>query len=485
MRVRYLVGLVVLAMLVAAGCQQAKRYSYKKSSEHTSGTATESPTPPTAEPPEIEPILLWTPQPPVLPGPPVPLDFVSEDSDPARWAALPHFWNPSLLVNLRGVPVLLRSPLEAATILAVSGPTRVQIKVPRGLENPKPYISEDNLPTLEAWLLGRRLFYDPSYLVDKGLLACATCHDPATGFASRRSRDGDFRVNTPSLLNVLYRKDLYWDGRESTLEACLQRTPQDEFATPVPGEHFWPGAIKRLYNKPVYIEEFRRVYGVYPNQDNVGRALGTFLRTLLVGNSLHDRALAVARAEGKPEPEVPHFQAALTPNDLKYLERSGSEPLRVAQDLHRGYLLFHDKVQPVQTACVRCHGDSLFSDRSFHNLSLDFDHRSTREDLGRFGTLPPGRRTQAMMGAYRTPSLRDVARTPPYFHPGHVNDLRGAVEVHLDPRWTTYLDPLFLVKGNSRQQLKRPLIEADMEALLLYLRALNSEEIPRELTPTW
>jgi cytochrome c peroxidase len=93
------------------------------------------------------------------------------------------------------------------------------------------------------------------------------------------------------------------------------------------------------------------------------------------------------------------------------------------------------------------------------------------------GSLPPGRRTKAALGAYRTPSLRDIARTQPYFHHGAVSTLEAAVRYHLDgAHWTTYTDPLFVTpEGNP---WRRPLHDSEVRALLLFLRSLNGDELP-------
>ncbi len=480
MRMRWVTSLGLILLVAIHGCQPASRYSYTPKKPELEARPIDRPTPTPPRP--IDPNLIWE-MPHWGPGnvrpADIPIVFVAENTDAIRWAALPGYWTPSPLADPRGIAGLLRSPLEVVTTLAITGPTRVEIKVPRGLPDPTANFPAGSPPTLGAWQLGRRLYFDTSYLVDKRILACATCHDPAYGFASHQAFDVDQVLNAPGLLNVAFRQRLFWDGRAETLEACLQCPPEGERTASLASRHTWPGAVERLRYSTSYRLQFRRVFGTDPNQDTVARALAAYLRTLLGGNSLHDRAVAAAKAVGKTEPEVEHFAALLEkdPAALTTLQRADAKPLEVAQDLHRGYLLFHDQVQPTPTACVQCHGGPLFSDRGFHNLSLD-EFNDPTHGPGHFATVPAGLRNAGMMGAFHTPSLRDVARTWPYFHSGGASSLASAVQQHLTPRWTTYLDPLFLVPGKPAQPRERNLLKADQEALLLYLHALTSEPLP-------
>jgi len=411
----------------------------------------------------------------------IPLLFVSEEKDAVRWAALPEFWNPSLAASVPGVASLVRPmpPLELALLLAVSGPAHVEIKVPRGLPDPTPHLPTDDPPTLGKWQLGRRLFFDAGYLTASKDVSCTTCHNPKLDFASRQGRDGrGLRLNTPSLWNVAYQPRIFWDGRGETLESCLQQTFEDEREPTPAGKHAWGGAITRLIGSSVYRVEFEQVFGVWPNQDNVGRALATYLRTLLSGNSVVDRALAGAKAAGKADPEASHFAAALAG-----LVPPMANPADAAREIHRGYDLFHDRVGTAPTACMKCHGGPLATDRGYHNLGF---HVSTPTNYaGRMATLPPGQRNLAALGAFRTPSLRNVTRTSPYFHTGDVASLEDAVRYHLKGASdTSYTDPLFRTEMGAR--LERPLSDEDVRALLRYLEALDGEPMPSVLIqPVW
>jgi cytochrome c peroxidase len=469
-------GLLVLAL----GCQPAVRIPGPSQAT--------TPQPNKERPREkleiVPPELSWQPAQPGQGNDTIPLLFVSEAKDPRRWATLKQFWNPMPL-DLAGVAALVRpDPLAVGALLVAAGPQRVEIKVPLGLPDPTPFIPPEDPPTLGKWQLGQRLFYDPEILTPTKNLSCASCHDPRTRFASHNPLDGDSLFHTPSLLNVVYKPRIFWDGRGELLEVCVQRTLEDEREpTAMPGRHVWGGVVRRVLENPNYRRDFAQVFGIpHPTQDSVSRALATYLRTLLGGNSLHDRAVAAARAAGKKDPDPAHYAAVLRPEDLKDLERPGIANATVGAELHEGYELFYDKRVQSLTACVACHGGPLFTDHGYHNLGLD-PHSNPVVSPGRFATLPPGQRSAAAMGAYSTPSLRDVARTAPYFHDGSRDTLARAVWYHLDgTRWTSFTDPLFVSPG-TRVPLPRRLTEKEAGSLLLFLRALNGEEIPPILLP--
>lgn len=415
----------------------------------------------------------------------IPILFVSEGKNPTRWQELPTYWNPSALADPTGAAALWQpNPLLTAVTIAAVGPPRVEIKVPLGLEDPTPFIPADNPPTLGQWQLGRKLFYDNDYLTNSRNLACTTCHDPRYQYASRAAKDREERMHTPSLYNIVYQPRIFGDGRGETLESCLQRTFDDERETTLPGRHVWGGAIRRLTRNEVYQREFNLVYGVgFPTQDTVGRALATYCRTLLSGDSLYDRAVALAKKAGKPDPEAAHFEAALRPGELVSLNSVNKKPADVAAEIHLGYQLFHDKLPQSPTSCVACHAGTLFTDKGYHNIGLGVPV-SPVDNPGRIAALPPGQRSAAMMGAYRTPSLRNVTRTPPYYHTGDEADLTRTVLEHLQGgrQWTSYTDRLFLTP-DGKNRLPRHLTDREVLALVLFLRTLNGDDLPPVFQP--
>ena len=286
-------------------------------------------------------------------------------------------------------------------------------ELPAGLDLYMP-VPEDNPLTPARVALGRRLFFDPVLSRD-GTVVCATCHDPRRVFT-----DGlphaigiDGRVghrHVPTLVNRGYGRAFFWDGRAGGLEEqALQPIDHpDEFGSSV------ADAIARLQERPAYVAEFRSAFGRDPNPDDVARALAGYVRTILSGDAPIDRFVA-------------GDAAALTAD-----QRSG---LR----LFRG-----------RGNCTACHFGPTFSDEQFHNTGIAF--RSDGPiDLGRFDVTGD----DADRGRFKTPTLREVARTAPYMHDGSFATLEDIVEFydqggHPNPGLDGEVRPLHLTADEKR-----------------------------------
>src|SRR5205085_9656839 len=139
-------------------------------------------------------------------------------------------------------------------------------KVPRALPNPADprlqLIPASNRPTLGKWELGKRLFFDKSILRGKDQIACATCHIPGEGYTERAPRAMNGPYNTLSLINCVYNKHQFWDGRATFLEEVIQRTLEDERPSPnrLPEQvhHVWSGVVERLNDNETYKRHFKR-----------------------------------------------------------------------------------------------------------------------------------------------------------------------------------------------------------------------------------
>lgn len=261
----------------------------------------------------------------------------------------------------------------------------VEIKAPLGL--PPVPIPPDNPPTAETIALGRRLFYERGLSVDN-TVSCASCHSPAMAFADGRPlpegvRQQKGRRNAPSLLNVAYREDFFWDGRSPSLEAQAEEPVKN----PIEMAHTLRGVEDRLNADAGYRAAFVRTFGPGPvTYEEVGKAIASFERTLLCGNSAFDR----------------YFY--------------GQDPSALSESAKRGLEIFRN---PAEGNCETCHsiGEkyALFTDNKFHNDSVGpEDGNGDPIDLGHYLIT----RVEGDKGAFRTPSLRNVALTAPYFHDG-------------------------------------------------------------------
>lgn len=318
-----------------------------------------------------------------------------------------------------------RTLIAALALLAMTPGARAQSPSPEfdalaGLDLYTP----NRQPRARIVGLGRRLFFDPALSSD-GLMACATCHRPDHAFADDRAvargrPDRPGKRNVPSLVNRAHARVFGWDGRAESLEQQSIRpiAEASEMALPL------PAAVERLRLDPSYVRAFQDAFGRDPDISALGAALAAYVRTIQAGDSRFDRFVA-------------GDSTALTP-----LERRGL-------DLFQG-----------RARCDRCHSGPLLSDELFHNTGVAW-RTGTPTDSGRSAIT--GR--AADIGAFRTPSLREVARTAPYMHDGSLETLEDVIEFYdRGGRANPVLDPLL-------RQLD--LDASEKAALVAYLRALS------------
>jgi cytochrome c peroxidase len=470
---------VVLCFLISAGCKKAGTFGPRPAETDNKSQAdkTEPPEKKTKEPPKekkplpLPPGYVWqepTARAKKRMAPAVPIRFIALGTTPAErkaWAKLKQFWTP------------VQTP---ATPLGKAR-SEVHIQVPLGLADPMPNIPASNPPTVGKWALGKSLFFDDTYLwpASEDKLACATCHKPGHGF----SRPDVFPLKTPTLINCVYKKYLFWDGRARALEEVIQRTLEDE-REPVSGDvrqqkaeaerrHVWGGVVQRLRRNKEYSSRFLKVFGTPPTQDAVGKALATYMRTILAGDSLYDRA---ARDTGGERPQEKHYLKLLDGDMLRDLERESSKKTEVAKELLLGQRTFYG-----QGRCARCHSGANFTDGGFHNIGVgdSSDEPRPGKETGRFVALPVGLKDPWMIGAYKTPTLRCLPQTAPYFHDGRSGfgkeALSAAVtfyarkEVPPNP----HLDPILADDKDPPRKRDLKLDNEHIHALVVFLRALD------------
>jgi len=367
--------------------------------------------------------------------------------------------------------------LLLATSAAFAAPTEVPawaerararlLDPPLGL--PPLYDDPTQVPTAAQIALGRKLFFDRR-LSFAGTMSCGMCHIPEQGFTNNELRtpvgtEGrSVRRNAPDLFNVAYRRRLFRDGREFSLETQPIDVLIDrhEMANPAIGM-----VIEKLRRLPDYRGRFERAFGGPATLDRLGAALAAYERTLLSARSPFDRWYYGGEAD------------ALSPA------------------ARRGFALFVGRA-----GCVACHrierDHALFTDGDFHNLGLPPEPAiptrvRVRLAPGVFTELPRalvasvgeppspdyGRfeitHDPADRGRFATPSLRNVALTAPYMHDGRFSTLEEVVRFYdggggpapgKDPR----LHPL----GLSEREIR------DLVAFLESLTGDDVAELVRE-----
>ena len=312
----------------------------------------------------------------------------------------------------------------------------VQIKVPLGLP-PLP-IPRDNPPTADAIALGRRLFYDKHISVD-ATLSCASCHDPRDYFTDGKNVSSGVRGalgtrNAPTILNSAYLPFQFWDGRAITLEE------QAAFPIADPSEMSQAHAadVSKLGDDPAYRAEFKKTFGTEDvNIARVEAALASFERTALSGDSPFDRF----RYGGD--------RNALTPAQL------------------RGFMVYLD---PTRGNCAACHSvgekSALFTDGKFHNIGAGVNDAGDFSDVGRFHET----KVATDKGAFKTATLRNIAKTAPYMHDGSLKTLKQVVDFYAGGgNSNPYLDP---------EMKKIHLSGADRADLVEFLQSLTGDLPP-------
>ena len=313
-------------------------------------------------------------------------------------------------------------------------------------------IPKSNPQTAEKIELGKKLFFDRRLSGD-GTMSCATCHMPEIAFADGQDISLSYPTtknwrNSPTLINVGFYKNLFYDGRVKTLE--------DQALFPLMSAFEMNQNLDFVEEEirvvPEYAEAFKKVFGGEPTRQRIAMAIAAFERTLVSLNVPYDRYINGDRK-------------ALSP------------------DAEKGLQIFKGKGK-----CMECHNGVNLSDDKFYSLNVPEnpqllndprvtatmrfvakvyhypDYRNLKEDPGRY-LITKDRKDWK---AFRTPGLREVAKTGPYMHNGVFNTLDEVIEFFNagGGKGNIWLKPLglsedekrwlraFLAEGLSGEELK-------------------------------
>lgn len=440
----------------------------------------------------------------------VPMVFVSRGLNRAEWEKLPAFFNESA-----------EQALDPATGKTVRQKV-IKVKMPLGLNVP-PAIPPENPMTLQRWELGKKLYFDP-ILSSDNTVSCATCHSPEKGFsdASRTSKGIAGKiggVNAPTVINSAFNRFQFWDGRAASLEHQSQG-PVGNAAEMFAGtpDDAWHAAVKRVRKSPAYAGLFEKEFGHPATRDAAAKAIATYERTVLVGNSIQDRAEVAARARAEEEESTKFdptpkdyarvLKDAFAAKDGHALRAVGLDPAKdegrvaeVAQGISNGRVLFFNKAR-----CNNCHVGETYTDHAFHNLGVGAENGKIKAGHeGRWGAQPLGAKDPALYGAFKTPGLRGLAASGPYMHTGDEKTLEAVIDFYdrggnpnpqLDPKmrdndaekafvaaknggpkYTGPAPALFTAGGWPIVPKKLELSPQEKKDLVLFLRALEGEPV--------
>ncbi|MCB9898674.1 MAG: c-type cytochrome [Planctomycetes bacterium] len=291
-------------------------------------------------------------------------------------------------------------PLLAAALFSCSGsegehfyPPVLELPAnPNGADGYEPLrrygamdVPDDNPLNPRKAALGWQLYHD-ARLSGDGTRSCYSCHLVEHGLTDGKpvavgAFDKVLTRNSPTLWNIGFHQSWYWDGRASSLES--QAAAAWKGANMGASE---PQAIVDFLNQvPGYLGQFLVVFGEPATVDNVPMALAAYMRTIVSDGTAFDRW------------------------------QSGDDDA-VSEQAKRGFEVF------TQAGCAECHAGVLLTDLQFHNVGIGMDG-DTAKDVGRAKVTNDAKDT----GAFKTPTLRDVTKSAPYFHDGSVATLEEAV----------------------------------------------------------
>ncbi|MFQ5956266.1 MAG: cytochrome-c peroxidase [Candidatus Brocadiales bacterium] len=319
---------------------------------------------------------------------------------------------------------------EGCTIIKEDG--RQKVKAPMGL--PDLEVPADNPMSPEKVALGKKLYFDTRLSFDN-TVSCATCHDlrlsgTDSGAVSTGIRGQKGGRSAPPSVNAAYMDTQFWDGRAPSLEEQAKGPPTNPIEMGMPSHNFLVEKIKGIDE---YREGFQKAFGGEITTDNVVKAIAAYERTLLSANSPFDRF------------------------------RYGGEEDAISELAKTGMGVFVGKGR-----CVTCHqftaSYALFTDNNFHNIGVGMDNENP--DLGRY--LVTGKEKDK--GAFKTPSLRNIALTAPYMHDGSETTLEDVV---------AFYDK----GGNPNPHLDGAIMSLNLThieemALVEFMKSLTSSDLP-------
>jgi len=267
------------------------------------------------------------------------------------------------------------------------GATEIGLQAFKRLYSPPaaiPYPENDPY-THAKYELGRTLFFDP-ILSGAKVRSCSSCHNPALSWSDGEARAlGENQVRlplrTPTLLDIAWTPILGWDGHFRSLEsvAISPITGSSNMNLPE-GE-----LIARLSAIPGYVSDFDAAFGKGGvSVERVEQSLATFERSIVSSEAPFDRWI-------------------------------GGDEMAIGAAAKRGFALFNGKAN-----CAGCHSGWAFTDASFHDIGIAKDG-----DLGRGRLFPT---SVTLQHAFKTPTLRNVARRAPYMHNGSIASLEGVID---------------------------------------------------------
>lgn len=285
----------------------------------------------------------------------------------------------------------------------------------------------DNPYSADKAQLGKMLFFDQR-LSRHFNMNCATCHNPSLGWEDGVAvAVGDIneplKRHSPTLLNLAWGKDFFWDGRAPSLEEQIRGPVEAEVEMNLSLNE----AVQRLNKVNGYRQQFRKVFGEAINADNILKAIATYERTLVSGTAAFDRWV-------------------------------DGDDNAISAQAKAGFELFNGKA-----GCSGCHSGWNFTDNRFHDIGLPTD------DIGRAGVT-------GNLGdnhSFKTPGLRNIGQRMPYMHNGSLLNMDSVLGHYISGG----------IPRDSRSELMKPVLlnANELAQLKAFMATLDGDDKPVSL----
>jgi cytochrome c peroxidase len=322
--------------------------------------------------------------------------------------------SPELTAGIPGDGKLTNEQIEA-WLNDPKNHESLEVELPLGLDAGATQINFNNNPLTRAKIeLGRQLYFDPRLSADVSI-ACAGCHDPDEGYAKHTQFGVGLRNqmggrNSPVSYNRILSTRQFWDGRAESLE----EQAVGPIANPIEMGNTHDACVACLAGIPGYKMQFEKVFGKL-DIDTVGQAIASFERAIVTGASPYDyneRLRPLEKLDPEDLKDDPELKA-------KYDQALADSKLHPMSDsAKRGRELFFGE----KANCTACHVGANLSDEKYHNLGVGMDKEAP--DPGRVEYS----KDQQDRGAFKTPTIRNVALSAPYMHDGSQKTLEEVVE---------------------------------------------------------
>jgi cytochrome c peroxidase len=298
-------------------------------------------------------------------------------------------------------------------------------------------IPATNTTTKEGVALGRMLFYDP-ILSGNNTQSCASCHKQEFAFTDgqqfSRGIDGSIgHRNAMPIFNLMWNPNLFWDGRDKTLE----EQALDPIIDPLEMKANLNDVLAKLNSHPKYPDLF---FSAFQNKtvtkENLAKALSQFERTIISNKSKYDKVEA-----------NPFDTDTFTASEL------------------RGKILFEGDLASKDGDCIHCHtSGSTFTNFEFKNNGLDL----VPTDSGRYKVT----KNASDIGKFKTPTLRNIEITAPYMHDGRFTTLEEVMDhYNINFHEGPFLD------GNMKVQTKGRLSKTQRNDIIAFMKTLTDKDL--------